>query len=628
METAAELFQKGVEYQERGMIDHAISEYSRALDLEPGNVDVLINLGAAYLQKGMPDKSTQLLTKVLADHPDNALALFNLGKAYLYKEEAAKALTVFERAMAVLPEDLAVRRSLIQSLLLLGRKEEAASLMLGMLEHLVGDANTLLDLGRMLYEQKRYPEALDVYRKAVSAAVDSSAALEGLVRCQIVLDMKDKAITSLKRALMLDPRNPSLHLLMVDLLIGQNEVENAVDHLKRALENDPQQPDLRAKLEELMRKLPALRKRLEAEAIEAKSSLFETDVYDILDGLYDGKVSVEDALEAFAKLRRKDPADMFVAGEMANLLFQARRFNAAADVYNEIYHVMPRDVRARINLAKSVAMGGRVGDARRFLQDSLRDQPMSVDLALALVELDLLERDFKAAWQMLEKPLSENPDNTHCLFLRGYLGVRLNAYDEADRVFKKLLTLTPRDEESAVWFSRLCILRGRPMDASPVWEAFQDGIESLVELVTLVELAMAAGKAAEVKTLLQRIGEIRPNFLEEHILNGKVCLYSGEFNEAVHHFDAALADDPENAEALAAAAMANLARNKVPKFWMCWQRAMESDALYAVLAGLTVCRALNYTQRERLKAETKRMLEISVADQLDKQRVSALLAAL
>ena len=198
METAAELFQKGVEYQERGLIDHAISEYSRALDLEPGNVDVLINLGAAYLQKGMPDKSTQLLTKVLADHPDNALALFNLGKAYLYKEEAAKALTVFERAMSVLPEDLAVRRSLIQSLLLLGRKEEAASLMLGMLEHLVGDANTLLDLGRMLYEQKRFPEALDVYRKAVSAAVDSSAALEGLVRCQIVLDMKDKAITSLK----------------------------------------------------------------------------------------------------------------------------------------------------------------------------------------------------------------------------------------------------------------------------------------------------------------------------------------------------------------------------------------------------------------------------------------------
>lgn len=628
MESAAELFQKGVEYQERGLIDHAISEYSRALDLEPDNVDVLINLGAAFLQKGLPDKSTQLLSRVLADHPENALALFNLGKAYLYKEEAAKALAIFERAMAVMPEDIDVRRSLVHSLLLLGRREEAASLQLGMLEHLAGDGAALLELGRMLYEQKRYHEALDVFRKAVNAAVDSADALEGLVRCQIVLDMKDKAITSLKRAMMLEPRNPSLHLLMVDLLIGQNEVESAVDHLKRALENDPRQPDLRAKLDELMRKLPALRKRLEAQEVEAKSSLFETDVYDILDGLYDGKIGVDDALEAFEKLRRKDPADMFVVGEMANLLFQARRFKAAADLYNEIYNVMPRDVRARINLAKSVAMGGRVADARRFLQDSLRDQPMAVDLALALVELDLLERDFKAAWQMLEKPLAENPDNTHCLFLRGYLGIRLNAYDEADRVFRKLLLLTPRDEESAVWFSRLCILRGRPMDATQVWDAFQDGIESLVELVMLVELAMAAGKATEVKALLQRIGEIRPNFLEEHILNGKVCLYSGEFAEAGRHFEAALADDPENAEALAAAAMANLARNKVPKFWMCWQRAMDSDALYAVLSGLTVCRALNFTQRERLKAETKRMLEISVPDQLDKQRVSALLAVL
>ncbi|HOY66395.1 MAG TPA: tetratricopeptide repeat protein [Candidatus Ozemobacteraceae bacterium] len=628
METAAELFQKGVEYQERGLIDHAISEYSRALDLEPDSIDVLINLGAAYLQKGLPERSIQLLSRVLTDHPENALALFNLGKAYLYKEDAEHALAVFERARVVLPDDLAVRRSLVQSLLLLNRREEAATLQLGMLDHLTGDAPALLELGRMLYEQKRYPEALDVYRRAVTAAVDSSAALEGLVRCQIVLDMKDKAITSLKRAMMIDPRNPSLHLLMVDLLIAQNEVDAAVDQLKRGLEFDPRQPELRAKLDELMRKLPALRKRLEAQEVEATSSLFEADVYDILDNLYDGKMGVADALTAFGRLRSKDPADLFVAGEMANLLFQARRFDDAANIYDEIFKSMPRDVRARINLAKSVAMAGRVADARAFLEESLRDQPMAVDLALSLVELHLLSREFREAWQILEKPLAEHPDNTHALFLHGYLGVRLNAYDEAEKSFRRLLSLAPRDEETAVWFSRLCILRGRPMDAAPVWETFQDGIESLAELVTLVELAMSAGKATEVKTLLQRIGEIRPNFLEEHILNGKVCLYSGDFAEAVKEFDLVLAEDPENAEALAASAMANLARNKVPKFWMCWQRALDSDALYAVLSALTVCRALNFTQLERLRAETKRMLEIALPDQADRQRVLALLAVL
>ncbi|HAE38382.1 MAG TPA: hypothetical protein DCG57_07060, partial [Candidatus Riflebacteria bacterium] len=125
METAQEFFEKGVDLQQRGLFDHAIEEYDRALRLDPDNINIMLNLGAACLQKGLSDRAVKLLKKVLETEPDNSMALYNIGKAYVYREEYETALAHFNRAAALLPEDADIKKLIAVCSRHLGRVEQS-----------------------------------------------------------------------------------------------------------------------------------------------------------------------------------------------------------------------------------------------------------------------------------------------------------------------------------------------------------------------------------------------------------------------------------------------------------------------------------------------------------------------
>ncbi|RCK78137.1 MAG: TPR repeat [Candidatus Ozemobacter sibiricus] len=634
MEEAREHFRRGVELQERGLFDQAIDAYTRALSLDPAHEDAAVNLGAAWLQKGVGARAIDVLGKVLTRNPDHALALFNIAKAYLFVEDHVKALAAFERTAEFLPDDLAVIKGRAQALAALGRLVEAAETLLPHLEKLAADPDTLLRLGGQLLELQRWADAAEVFRRALNAAPSSIPALEGLIRAQLALGALDKAGTSIKRALLMAPQHPGFHLLQVELLLAEHQVEGALDHLKKALQRLPDEPALRQKMDELLRRLPVLQKKAgEARAARegarptARPSPYETQVYDVLDALYDGRITFPMAIHEIRDLYRKDEDDLFVCDELANLLFQARQFGEAAQLYSRLYGARPREPRYRIDLAKAMALDGDPYRARQFLADSMHELPQEPDLPLTLVEIKLLEKDFQGALQTLMQTLADFPDHPHGLFLRGYVALRLDDLAGAEAAFQRLLPLAPQDEEVAVWYGRLSILRHRPADGLAVWERFSDGLESLVEILSRVELLLAAGRAGEVKPLLQRIGDYKPRFLEDHLLFGKAFFFGGDFAGALSQLEAVLREDPDHAEALAVTALAYLGRSKPNKFWIYWQRAIESDSLPAVWLGHALAPVMQFAQAERIRVETRKLLEIAVADDADRARLTRLLQA-
>ena len=526
-----------------------------------------------------------------------------------------------------MPGDPEVRKSIAQSLLLLDRKDEAIRLFKPLLQDFTTDLALHLLVGRTFVERENFAEALDVFRKAVSIAPDSSDGLEGMIRCQLALDMKDKALTTLKRAMMVDPRNPSFHITFVDLMIDEARIDDAIAHLKKTLAADPNQPELRRKMDELTRRLPVLRKRAGVDLVQ-KHSPFETQVYDILDGLYDGKIQLDLAVERMSDLHVKDPADLFIANELANLYFQARLYDQAVGLYSEIYKSSPEEPRHAINLAKSLALAHNVSLACEIVQEACDRLPADPELPLALVELTLIEKHDQEAAQLLARTLEHHPDNSHGLFLQGFIALRLNDLGLAYSSFQKVLRLTPADEEVAVWYSRLMILRGTPQEALGVWDAFQDGIESLQETLTRVELALAAGDQTAASDLLRRIGEYEPQFLEDEVLFSKAFFYAGDFAEASNRLKRVLEQDGSHSEALALLAMTFLIKNKSARFWNLWRQAVESDSLPPVLLGLILRKVLNFAQLERLRGETRKLLEIVVRNDVDRSRLTAFLALL
>lgn len=610
--SAEDRFLKAVDLHQRGLLDLAIEEYQQALELEPGHLDVKLNLGALSLQKGNVTRAVQLFAEILEQNPTHSLALFNIGKAFLYQDDPQTALAAFERARELNPNDSEVLQCISRCLAASGRREEAANQMLAIIEEISGNATQLTWLGNLLIDLQRPAEAVDVFRKAVTAAYDSVEPLEGLISSQLALGQTDKAMTSLKRALLLQPGLSRLHLKMVDLLVSSGNVDEAVAHLQKARDALPNDPNLRAKAEELRRRMPILRKR--TDTVTHQSSPYEVEVYDVLDALYDGTILLEEALERLRAFNRQAPNDLFIATELAHAVFQARLFPEAIERYSELMQQRPERPDIRIDLAKSIALHGDIDTAKECLTQALYDFPEVADLHLAYIEFLFLERDFETAHQNLVRALDQFPDHPHATFLLGYLQARLGNLDAAARHLQKLLQITPQDEEAALWYSRVMILLGRPEPAEQLWNTFHDPWRSLVEILARVELAMASGRTESIMHLLHDIGDYRPRFVEDHLLFGKAAFYAGDFNGALRDLELVLRADPDHSEALAVAAMIYLLRGKHAKFWKLWHTAIERDVLYAGVVAMTLRPVLKPMQLERLREETRKLFELSVGN--------------
>ena len=109
---------------------------------------------------------------------------------------------------------------------------------------------------------------------------------------------------------------------------------------------------------------------------------------------------------------------------------------------------------------------------------------------------------------------------------------------------------------------------------------------------------------------------------------GKAFFYAGEFQSAQREFDAVLRDEPQNVEALGMTAINSLMRNRVAQFASVWQRAINLDTLYAVLPMMILKDLMKFIPKEKLKNETKKLLNIAKLTAPDYSRLKRLLDSL
>ena len=67
----------------KGWLDRAITEYKRAIELDPDNALAHTNLGAAYVNKDLLDQAIAEHKRAIELDPNNANAHYNLASAYV-----------------------------------------------------------------------------------------------------------------------------------------------------------------------------------------------------------------------------------------------------------------------------------------------------------------------------------------------------------------------------------------------------------------------------------------------------------------------------------------------------------------------------------------------------------------
>lgn len=97
------LYFKGVVYARKSQWDQAISDFNKALEINPGFAEAYISRGFAYRGKGQYDQAISDYNKALEINPRHAWVYYNRGLAYAYKGQDDQAISDYNKALEISP---------------------------------------------------------------------------------------------------------------------------------------------------------------------------------------------------------------------------------------------------------------------------------------------------------------------------------------------------------------------------------------------------------------------------------------------------------------------------------------------------------------------------------------------
>ena len=448
-----------------------------------------------------------LLADAKASPADLAAAFGNLGFVYLTYEFLEAAEAAVENAGRIEPD--ARRWIYLQGLIAKTRGE--AQRAKGLLERALAmeptDAATLVRLGDTELELGNSVEATARFEQALSRDPQSAAAMDGLGKTALATGDVERAVEMWKQALALQPGATSLHYSLSQAYRRLGRVEDAQYHLVR---------------------------RGEAPVV--------------LD---------DPALEPFAKIGRTTHLQL----AQANRAMEDRRYDAAADAFQQVIEREPDNLQARRGLATALYQLGDVDAAAAHLEEALRRisgddgaaRAKRVEVLRVLAAFHARSERDDLAVAALERLLAIDPDRLEARSELADAFARQGQLERAIAEYDRILAVEPGNAPTLVKRATARINAGQ---VEPGVRDFEQAVkaapgEPTIRLRYAEALdrlgrgdAAAAQRAAAGGAIRSGDDADRARFLAEQ---GRRAVATGRYDEAIASFRQAIEAAPGDA---------------------------------------------------------------------------------
>ncbi len=335
-----------------------------------------------------------------------------------------------------------------------------------------------LQQGLEYFKQQRYPEALQEFEQARSAYPTNPAIENVLGITSTKLNQLNQADQHYKKALALNPSFEDAHKNLGFNYLNEKQWKPAESELKSAIALAPNDPYPHFYL--VMVYLATSRDRLAAQEAQPSLPLLRNDP-DVAFNLTKACLRTnqfEQGATILSYLEENSHLSPAQEREIALLLFEKGKYTQAAERFQRLAAADPKTWEDKYNLAVAL----------------------------------LHANDIPGATTVLESLAAERPEDVYLLGVLGSTYESSGKNSEALRIYKKEVSVNPRDADSYLDYSKLL------MDLNRYDEA--------VEFVT-------AG--------LQSVREPYPLFMRL----GSIDMMAGKYDEARGHFDQAIAEHPD-----------------------------------------------------------------------------------
>jgi tetratricopeptide (TPR) repeat protein len=234
-----------VAYLKMGNRDRAFKYVKEGLEISPGD-PYLLGLKGMLIARTAPVEAESLFVRLKRTRGLEPEFLHQFGLLLLNNNRPREAVDALEAAAEADPDGLEVRLHLAEALLRADRFTEAEARFRELYER-DHEEQAGLGLGRALFKQERYAEALSVFMKLSRTA----EVMDRIAMCHHGLGALDEALLWIKMTLAERPDWVSAMINAAVIHAARGELDDAEHHLTRALQLDPDNPAARANLDRL-----------------------------------------------------------------------------------------------------------------------------------------------------------------------------------------------------------------------------------------------------------------------------------------------------------------------------------------------------------------------------------------
>ncbi|MCU0858926.1 MAG: tetratricopeptide repeat protein [Pontiellaceae bacterium] len=182
-------------FRKKGMLDEALKQIEKALEMDPNQMNTLCNKASVFLRQNRIEEAFACYRQAMEQNPNDARIPAKIGVELVNRGRTEEAVPYYERAAQLQPDSAEAQVEIGRLLVNTGKPEQAKDYFIKALNLDPRQPGIYTYIGDGFLQMKQYPEAVKFFKQALTFKPDFSAAQEGLKKAQAGLFQQENSAT-------------------------------------------------------------------------------------------------------------------------------------------------------------------------------------------------------------------------------------------------------------------------------------------------------------------------------------------------------------------------------------------------------------------------------------------------
>lgn len=448
-----------------------IAELKKAVELDPKNIRIYIDLARAYVQMKDTTSAETTLQQALTVDPRSTDARLALGDLRIMTRKPDQAEVEYKRALEIAPDNEGIHLKLAGFYQLRGKWAEAEAAYQKLVSLKPKDEEPLIFLGDYYRFLGEHQKALASYQRAVEIDAASPIAREKLIGHYLDIGKLAEAEQGMKAILEKNSKDLSGRFFDARLRLARGKTDEAIFLLQEVMKDAPwfapahqflglaliqkgEVAQARRELDEAVKLAPAL--------TEARTALAALH---LAQGSSD--LAIEQAQAAILLNRRNVQAAVI----LADAYLRKGDLTKSKEVFEEIAKVLPKEPLLSYRLGLIARAEKKDAEALSHFEAALSTNPSYIEPLSQIAAIRIAQGKPNDARERVSRQLEASPNNPLLYNLLGRIWMQAKDVGRAEAAFKKAIEVDDAVFVSYLNLGELYRRSGRLDQAAQEYEA-------------------------------------------------------------------------------------------------------------------------------------------------------------